>query len=728
MPRGDAPRAAIGRWLGLDVRRAMAGTAALTSLVGTLVGAATAPAAVMGRSLHADAVGTRDERVLSTESRIGIDALLSRETARMRESLASAALGSDHSMLLARKRSTDWAFLATAVTAGVGAGMRDPRALLASILSCDAAESARADGSGSERGGPPPWPRRPKGAHALVADALTCVADASGADFPCAIRWRVSHDGETVVARALWHEPMVAMRGFDAPLVPDRTTIRLDAMGTHVACWGFGELADPWPPSPMPLDQVGDSYEFADAARHWWWSRMSGTRCATTAVLCGAPDDHGVIIHLPECDVVRVSPWRVDSSTRVHVPRAPGADAPAMDSLRGSIAVPLRENPSVLHARWDRSHDPRAMLRVSWIEDGRCRGALTWHEATRARSAPRGADALPHHGWLDAQARMQLLQHQPTATVLPQPYSSALVLGDSIDESAAHARAAANVWQAAVTGDCVALTHALGEAEVLRRRRGLPRSMDAMALAALAESLLARGAPERSIALVLTRHLLVASALPPDRDAANAECTESDLMPSVARPDYARMLARQGRWWAASHCMGLDVAADRTGAPDLATGESIDPVVSRFSDWMSSRHFAAAGTGAPAAIHARTLATSSAESLSPSGGMASSSSIGSVSTASSELASGSRGVTIVRPFRCWPTSDAGSSSLMPALDFPRPWHSKQRDSKIGSSALYDAATSWSAIAAAMGREASSALDASGAAADARSAAHRARVT
>ena len=112
--------------------------AALPSMILSLVGAAAPAGDATGAAPAATAQGNEDDRVLPQESKLGIDALLSRETARMRESLASAALGSDHSMLLARKRSTDWSFLAAAVTARIGAGINDPQQLLSSIVACDA--------------------------------------------------------------------------------------------------------------------------------------------------------------------------------------------------------------------------------------------------------------------------------------------------------------------------------------------------------------------------------------------------------------------------------------------------------------------------------------------------------------------------------------------------------------------------------------------------------------
>lgn len=628
---------------------------------------------------------------------VGIDALLSRETARMRDSLAGATLGSDHTMLLARKRSTDWTFLAAAVTMGIGAGVEDPGQLLSSITICDAT-SARAQGGTPHAG---EWPAPGHGTP-LVADVMTCLADPAGSDFPCAIRWRIVHDSRGLVARALWHEPMAALRAFDAPLVPDRTTIRLSASGTDVECWGFGRLSDAWPGAPAPLDQLGDSYDLADAARHWWWARAADGVESDPIGPATACRNTSVTLQLPECDVVRTSPWRIESTERPHPAAAPGSPVHAVDrSVRGSISVPLRSSPSQLHVQCAGiHHDGPTSVVVSWIERGRWRGALNW---TRAASTARAREALesPSHGWLDAQARLQLLQHVPTPTVLPEPYPTPLILGQGIDESAAHARATANIWQAAVTGDCAGLNRALADAESLRRRRALPRSTDAMALAALAESLLARGAPEQSIGVVVARHLLVAASLPPDRAAAHAERSAADLMPSLSQQEYAQMLSAQGRHWAAMHCTGVDptppgeLEGDHTPAHPAH-----DPAVRRFSEWYARRHLPSADSrGAPAAIHARTLAISSADSLSPSGGIASSSSTGSVSTASSELASGSPGFTIVRPLRSMFTSVAGSSSRIPALDFPLPWQSKQRASKTGRRSEYETTTVAPAVVA-----------------------------
>ena len=675
-------------------RRGAAATAltgATTALVGAVMAQAAPASAPAGTATHVAAdlsrQGMTHERVPGQERQIGIDALLAQETARMRESLASAALGSDHSMLLARKRSTDWAFLAAAVTARVGAGSADPRELLASILTCEVS-AQRTDGArDAGRPHPPSWPRRAPAAAPLVADAVTCMAEPAGSDFPCAIGWRIVHDAQGLIARALWHEPMVALRGFDAPLVPDRTTIRLDSHGCDVECWGFGRMRDAWPDAPAPLDQLGDAYDFADAARHWWWSHSA---------LEPAQEAAGLQMHiiLPECDVTRVSPWRVGSSRQVDgdgILHAPVTE----ESARGSIAVPLRAQPSHLDVRAvSTGTGEMKSLNVSWIEQGRWRGAAMWTLARGSGESTRDSLGSPSHGWIDAQARLQLLQHLPVPALLPQPYERGLILGDRTDESAAHARATANVWQAALIGDCAGLAQALSVADSLRRRRGLPRSLDAMALAALAESLLERGAPERSITTVVLRHLLVATALPPDRDAAHAEFGQHDLMPPISQPEYAAMLSAQGRWWAAAHCADTHVPATPGTEPDQrAPNAALDPIAVRFDEWHSMRHLPAAeGRGAPAAIHARTLATSSADRRSPSGGIASSSSIGSVSTVSSELASGSPGFTIVRPLRSLLTSVAGSSSRMPALDFPRPWQSKQRASKNGSRSEYATAS------------------------------------
>jgi len=624
---------------------------------------------------------------------MGIGALLSRETARMRESLASAALGHDHSLLLARKRSTDWSFLAAAVTAGMGAGVTDPQQLLASFIDCDAGTAGHHELQDAQHA-LPPWPVRDLRHTPIVADVITCLADGAGADFPCAIRWRVVADAQGLTARALWHEPMAALRGFDAPLVPDRTTIRLGTHGTDVECWGFGRHSDPWPESPAPLDQLGDTYDLADAARHWWWAGRA--KPARPATRCGA-----AVIDLPECDVVRVSPWLVSSTQQVHGDgHGTGASDEAEMTVRGSIAVPLRPNPSHLHVLITSQGDDRPdTMSVTWMEEGRCRGALRWIRRSISGNAAHrahGGDSedprrsAPTHGWLDAQARLQLLQHVPTPPVLPEPYSRSLILGDAVDESAAHARATANIWHAAVTGDCAALAEALADGESLRRRRGLPRSTDAMALALLAESLLAHGAPDRSIALIVARHLVIASALPTDRAASIAESADRDLMPALSRPDYAAMLAQQGRTWASAHCTLPDVLPSHDAAIDFESAHSpTDPLVARFEQWQSSRQSAlAGGSGAPSAIHALTLAISAAADRSPSGGIARSSSTGSVSTVRSELPSGSPGFTIVLPFLTWPTSVWGSSSRMPAFDLPRPWQSKQRASKNGSSSVY----------------------------------------
>jgi hypothetical protein len=713
-------------------------TGATTALVGAVMAQAAPPSALAGNAADTAAAlaaqGLTREWVPAQERQLGIDALLAQETARMRESLASAALGSDHSMLLARKRSTDWAFLAAAVTARIGAGSADPRTLLASIITCEASVQRPPGAPDDARPHRPSWPRRAAREGPLVADAVTCMAEPAGSDFPCAIGWRIVHDAQGLTARALWHEPMVGLRGFDAPLVPDRTTIRLDADGCDVECWGFGRLRDPWPDAPAPLDQLGDAYDFADAARHWWWS---------DSALDAGDDAEGNphFITLPECDVIRVSPWLVGSSHEVDDERGLRGKVTG-ESARGSIAVPLRPRPSHLHVR-AAAAGTRSLesLMVSWIEQGRCRGAARWTLARGSGQTTRDSLGSPSHGWIDAQARLQLLQHSPTPTLLPQPYGNELILGERIDESAAHARATANVWQAALVGDCAALARALFVADSLRLRRGLPRSFDAMALAALAESLLARGAPERSIITVVVRHLLVATALPPDQAAAHAEFGQHDLMPPISRQEYAAMLSIQGRRWAAMHCGSVPSGGGSAAESDQwARNAVLDPIAVRFDEWHQLHHLPVVdGSAAPAAIHARILATSSADGRSPSGGIASSSSIGSVSTVSSELASGSPGFTIVRPRRSLPMSVAGSSSRMPAFDFPRPWQSKQRASKNGSRSVYATASMVAGeTAAGAGGAAEASVDsatipdeelsAADGPCDARSALHNARVT
>lgn len=610
----------------------------------------------------------------------------------MRASLASATLGGDHALLLARKRSTDWAFLAAALTAGIGAGESDPIQLLASVISCDHAASGAAIGADATRLATAASARRaaiprPRKAGPMVADVVTYFAEASGADFPCAIRWRVIHDERGIVARPVWHEPMIGLRGFDSPLVPDRTTIRLSRDGTDVECWGSGRVQDMWPESPAPLDQLADTYDFADAARHWIWAPPL-TLTATRELPSSPADLRGELrIVIPECDVTRVSPWVVRSRRRQDSAEDP---AERVESTRASVAVALRPRPSELLVRQS-SHaiEGTPDWRVMWTEGARVLAALTWATDPRSRGLTREMLCAPSHGWLDAQARIAMLQHVPPGATLPDAYRSTQILGPSAEESASHARAAANVWHAAITGDCRSLAGALAEAEQLRHARGLPRSIDAMALVTLVESLADRGAPESSIELVVSRHHLIASSLPPDPQAALAESRPTDIAPSLSRAEYGSMLESQGRRWAANHCMDPDrpVTADTAPWPVAP-----DPLVRDFAERQALRQRGSAAeappTGAPATIQARTLAISAAESRSPSGGMASSSSTGSVSTVSRELPAGSPGLTMVRPLRCWPIIDTGSSSRIPAFCFPPPWQSKQCLSKMGRMSAY----------------------------------------
>jgi hypothetical protein len=586
--------------------------AALGCAGAVLVGTAPARDERVDAAALADAA-VKDDAPPASESRMGIDSLLARETARMRESLASAALGTDHALLLARKRSTDWAFLAAAVTAGIGHGVSDPAELLASVSCCDhrpTGPCTATPGSGAPRR---PWLVPTAGAAPVTADVVTYFAEPSGSDFPCAIGWRVIVDSEGVLARALWHEPMMALRGFDAPLVPDRTTVRLSPQGTELECWGFGSMADPWPESPAPLDQPADAYDLADAARHWWWSRAAAVpptgsavspEVAAPAPLSGPSDDIGIL--LAPCDIERVSPWRVDSLHAADMappdahPSAP--DGPSIanriaGSTRASMAVTLRHRPSWLRAHPARDPNGRLRsLRVEWIDAHAVRAALTWTAHPVHGGMDRHSISAPSHGWLDAQARIQLLQNRPLPEVLPEPYGQALVIDDSADGSASHARATANVWQAALAGSPPALAQALSDAELLRRRRGVPRSTDAMALVALAESLLERGAPERSIALVMARHHAIAQGLPADWVAACAETPTDAIAPPIPRDEYRKMLIGQGRMWAADHCMvgtGETSPDDRHG---LLAAAPADPIVSRFNEWHAKATAPAAPT------------------------------------------------------------------------------------------------------------------------------------
>lgn len=551
-----------------------------------LVGAAPAPAPASNATADAGH---------GHESRVGIESLMARETARMRESLARATLGSDHGLLLARKRSTDWAFLAAAVTAGVGAGVNDPAELLASVACCDPGGQASCAASADSDAPRKPW-LAPSAAKAqVVADAVTYFAEPSGSDFPCAIGWRVVVDGEGVVARALWHEPMMALRGFDAPLVPDRTVVRLSVRGTEVECWGFGTISDPWPSSPAPLDQPSDAYDLADAARHWWWSRaitdsepVPSIVHARSARTTSAAVPLGIL--LPECEMERVSAWKVDSWHATGTSRTVTAHEDARrtaGSTRASMSVTFRSDASWLRAY--PSHDRRgrlAALKVNWIDGGSVRAALAWTSLAEREAISRASLGTPSHAWLDAQSRLQLLQHLPRAAVLPEPYARSLVVGETADASASHARATANVWHAALDGDCAALAQALADAERLRRFRGVPRSTDAMALVALAESLLSHGAPERSIALVVARHHAIAQSLPVDCAAAAAEQSDHDIAPSIALGEYRRMLMQQGRPWAAAQC-GADTHGSNADDRTIPVVTSVtDPLVIRLNDWL----------------------------------------------------------------------------------------------------------------------------------------------
>lgn len=509
---------------------------------------------------------------------VGADSLLAREAARMRDALATAALGGDHELLVARKRSTDWAFLATALTVAVAAGERTPSGLVGSIADCDAA-SHRTDASHARGAwlldracarrrsrtadGPRPADAaEPSGRPPLHADAITFSSTGAGSDFPCAIRWRITVGARGVVARAIWHEPMLALRAVDAPLAPDRTVIEVDSTLVQVRCWGYGMRADPWPTSPAPLDQLGDGYDLADAARHWWWSRAPQ--------LPSTPGACGIDLALPECDAIRHSPWRVIAQHAMGTLPPHAAQATAE---RASISVPVRAVPATLSID---DHGNRIMLREQ-SGDG-CLRVLQWRMGDETIAGP-----WPTPEWREAQSRIAAAQGGGGNSTVP--YAIDDITGSHVPESHAHARAAAHVWHMAYAGDGSRLVEALAAAESLRRARGLPWSVDAMALASLAESLAERNAPDWAVATAVARHALAALSLPIDAAAARSAWRDAEIAPSLDQLSYRRMLLAGGRAWAAAP---LATGTEPHEVPGAAATDGTDPVTARFNaQWIA---------------------------------------------------------------------------------------------------------------------------------------------
>lgn len=640
----------------------------------------------------------------------------------------------DHAMLVGRKFSVDWSLTPALLMCEIIAGA--PPEHWCRVLDDGYGESSELPTDVESV--PPEVARGCSfllsHANELQFEYLAERAYGTGAEVPSAIEWRCLLDGEAVRMRTMWYEPQVSLRGSDFPLPADRTLLEWNDRTMRVRV--IGESVDwqvEWPTAGPLFDHVGDAYDLFDTLRAWHWAKRSPSdACARRAPATQTHDD-GAVHRRARWSRENASTWTLSMLLRpaeairragfvVHVD---GDASETLPRARPDARVSIVAENTLLKIVFT-AHEPpcdtstRASTRGVFLPSRislHLAGEEIAYATIRAitigdpsdRASP---DPLaPTGAWSDAIMRIRLAQESPAT---PAAFPTTL-LSRRWPEGVVRARLAANAWIFALRGDIPSLMETLTTAQIIRQRDGLAHHHLA-ALATIAESINIANGSDAVINAIAVRHAFAATELSDEALApACLAATGSGRFWAALNIARAALMRCESESPLASQWKTVEAHLVRwRDEPALHIAFGADPAVLLLGERMNRDHIVrpessqgdappqgtidgrAAGAayevleqtlqplptqgaaesppGAPAAIHARNNAISAAETRSPSGGMAFSSSAGSSMFVMRRLASGSPGFTTHSPARS-AVMRARSSSRTPPFFFPFPWHS-----------------------------------------------------
>lgn len=525
-------------------------------------------------------------------------------------------------------------------------------------------------------------------AHALQFEYLAERTYGTGAEVPAAISWKCLVDDETVRLRTMWHEPQISLRGSDFPLPADRTLLEWNSRTMRVRV--IGESVDwqvEWPTEGPLFDHVGDAYDLFDTLRAWHWAKRSplGARKDETPERQARSDS--AVARRARWSREGQNKWTLSMLLRPaeairragFIVQADGGASELLPQRRPDARVPIIAENTLLEIEFT-AHEPLTAdsihkstheiflpRRISLHLGGEEIAQATFRAiAIDDSSESASPDPLAHtSAWSDAIMRIRLAQESPVA---PAPYPTTL-LSRRWPEAVVRARLTANAWIFALRGDIPSLMETLTAAQIKRQRDGLAHHHLA-ALATFAESINIAQGSDAVINAIAVRHAFAATeladeALVPACLAATGSgrfwAALNVARAAVMRCESDSLIAKRWRE-AESHlerwrdepsqhvAFGADPAvvllgerlnrdrivrhdgaqedAPPQGTVDGRAAGAAFKVLARTLQPLPTHGAAESVAGAPALIHARISAISAAETRSPSGGIAFSSSAG----------------------------------------------------------------------------------------------------
>ncbi|MSR29113.1 MAG: hypothetical protein EXS03_06005 [Phycisphaerales bacterium] len=500
--------------------------------------------AVVAITTHATHLARGDEARASAEMILA--GSLEQSAEHMRREFAAR----DHAVLLGRKRAVDWSMAPALLLSEIRRGL-PPEAWCAALddgYGCAQllegratpmpAEVARWCASLNER----------KGALEFSYSAQVVVGTSS--EVPAAIHWSGVSSRSANSLSADWYEPCLAMRGFDYPLPPDRTTISWDDRFMRISVLGMSEpWEQAWPTEGPSFAHIADEYDPFAALRTWHWAHhRDPSQRASVVLSTESPSTPRSLEWRRSLD----GRWTLEIRLRESMtPRSAGyslatGDAwedhsqPASRTLAIETAVATVPPETTLMIGFkapssrERGGDFPGVLQMELRVAGEL---IAWAHFESVRTVERAEvriDSQPPegHAWTHAMMKIRAAQESPSP---PPPFPES-VIARAHGGAARRAVLCANAWIFAMEGDTAALSGTLSACEALRAKDGMS-SHDLAALETFAESLNAAGAPADSVRFVVDRHRQVARRL--DYGQLRTGCLAA---------------TGAGRFWAAAHC------------------------------------------------------------------------------------------------------------------------------------------------------------------------------
>ena len=428
----------------------------------------------------------------------------------MREEFATR----DHSVLVGRKRSVDWALLPALLIAEIAQGM-PPESWSAQLDDAYGAARPIRTASAAMPNGVARWCRALERADSVAVSFITQASFGTLSEFPAAIRWEAVTTKSKGWLRSNWFEPALGLRGVDFPLLPDRIAVNWNDSGFTVSDIATGlALSAEWPYEPPSFTHLADEYDIGAALRAWHWAQHAPERASFAPPIVR---EHPRTERAIKWRAISAHQWLCEITLREAAARrsagfqVKGADGLVSESVDAPVEiVPHGSTVELYFVEPDESTPDDQLL------DGRfglhaivgrvkerviSRADYDWILDARDSEELWRADAAVRPVWADAMLRIAECQSGPARAAASSLSQPGMVRGHSIEDGIVHC---ADAWVCAAQGDLAGLEHALRATDASRRSVALSH-FDILALVLFAESIALRDFPAESIHLVLRR-------------------------------------------------------------------------------------------------------------------------------------------------------------------------------------------------------------------------------